>query len=549
MKKKSSGKSSKKVPSRNRLGNSIIHSKIPKAAMENDPFVFGHNTNPTSNMPSFASELGRRGAEVIGLGTGPTSTSIINSTVARKRSRFAILTNAYASRGIDIMVSNVVGSGHRMLSLAPDKTFKKQVEDLFNKWKNKAETSGKLNWGAFEALAFRSMIEGGDCFIRMRVRRPEDNLPVPLQLQIYESEQVPVTKNELNGANKIIAGIQFDALDRASFYHMYRNHPGEFSIMLANQGGNQETIMVPAAEIIHLHDVKRPNEIRGLPILSQALIKLSDLDKYMDAELVRKKACALIGGFIKEPADGNNALNPFIGDETGQDKESEVHIEALEPGSFPVLPSGYEVSYSSPADVGQNFQIFLKQQLMMIAASLNLTFEQLTGDMSNVNDRSLRANLLEFKRIATNYQENVLVHQLCNTIFAKWFDLAIISGALKIPEGMSDEDARKVKWIADPWPYMNPQQEVNTNISEVRAGFKSRSEIITERGGIPEDVDAQIKQDKEREKENDLIYTTNAEILSDSGVAHSTDPSGNIKDIEEAPQNNQGDANAQQIET
>lgn len=524
----------KKIPKkpttpRYKLANKVVKSDMLKLGMESDPFVFGTKGSPTQNQVSFASELGRRGSEVLGLGTGPSSTSIINSAVARKRSRHAVLTNPYAKRAVDVMVNNVVGTGHRLISTAPDAVFKKQVEDLWESWSSFVDTSGKLNWSGFEALAFRSMLEGGDCFIRLRVRRPEDGLPVPLQLQIYESEQVPVTKNEMNGLNKVVAGIEFDSLDRASFYHMYRNHPGEFFLMQVNQGSTPDTVKIPAGDIIHLHDVKRPNEIRGIPLLSQALIKLSDLDRYMDAELVRKKAAALIGGFIKEPADGNNASNPFITEESGGegDKSKDVHIEAIEPGSFPVLPPGYDVSFSNPADVGGNFKEFLRQQLMMIAASINETYEQLTGDMSNVNDRSLRANMLEFKRMATNFQEHILVHQFCRTIFIKWFDLALLSGKLKIPKGMSPEDARKVRWIADPWPYMNPQQEVNTQITEIRGGLKSRSEIITERGGIPEEVDKQIKSDRDREKANDLVYTSNAGVVSDAGVAHAVmaDPS------------------------
>lgn len=515
--------SAKKPQKKMRVANKSVRSNVNKFSMDADPFLFGVKGAPIENQVSFSSLLGRRGSEVIGLGTGPISTSIINSTIARKRSRHAVLTNPYAKRAIDVMVNNVVGAGHRLISTAPDKDFKKQVEDLWNEWTSFVDTSGKLDFSGFESLSFRSMIEGGDCFVRLRVRRPEDNLPVPLQLQIYESEQVPVTKNETRAGNKIIAGIEFDSLDRPVFYHMHRNHPGEFSLMQSNQGMSIDTIMVPAEDIIHLHDVRRPNEVRGLPILSQALIKLSDLDRYMDAELVRKKAAALIGGFIRTPTDGDNQINPFVTDEEdGIDPTSEFHIEALEPGSFPVLPPGYDVSFSDPADVGSNFKEFLRQQLMMIAASINLTYEQLTGDMTGVNDRTLRANMLEFKRMAKNYQSDIIVHQFCKRVFAKWFDVAVISGKLNVPSGMSMEDAKRVRWIADPWPYMNPQQEVNTHITEIRAGLKSRSEVITQRGEIPEDIDNQIKNDKEREQQLGLVFTTNSDVMNNSGGIHST---------------------------
>lgn len=541
---KSGSNSSKSKPTtrvKSKPQQRVVRSSVPKSAMDSgNPFSL-YQGGSTESQVDFASEQGRRGGEVLGLGTGPTSTTVVNATVARKRSRHAVLTNPYAKRAIDVLVSNIVGSGHKMVSRAPDKVFKKQVEDLWKKWCSEVDPAGKLNFAAFEALAFRSMLEGGDSFVRMRVRRPEDGLSVPLQLQVFESEQVPVQKNEAKGPNNIIAGIEFNPVGRITHYHMHRNHPGEFTLLTSNQAISVDTFAIPSSEVIHLHDVKRPNEVRGLPILSQSLIQLSDLDRYMDAELVRKKAAALIGGFIKRPVDGSNSTDPFITTEgeseegINNDPDSEFHIEALEPGTFPVLPDGYEVQFSTPTDVGPMFAVFLRQQLLKIAASVNLTYDQLTGDMSGVNDRTIRASMLEFKRIAMNYQENVLVHQLCRTVFAKWFDLAVISGALKIPATMSDEDARLHTWIADPWQYMNPSQEVKTNIEKIRAGLASRSQTITEDGGIPEDVDEQIRAEREREKELGLVYTTNTNVISNSGNTQTSDPTKVGDETEEPP--------------
>ncbi len=504
-----------------RMSQKAVRCVVNRKAMESsDPFSFGQtSTGAIRIQTEFASEQGRRGAEIIGLGSGPISTSIVNATVARRRSRYAVLTNGYAKRAIDILVSNYVGEGHRMISMAPDPEFKKQIEDLWEEWSQVVDITGKVNLGGFEALAVRSMFEGGDSFVRMRNRRPEDNLPVPLQLQLFESEQVPVNKNQssFGGSRSIVGGIEFDTLGQVLFYHMYRTHPGEF-MLAGNQVNRAETVPVPAKDIIHMHDIRRPGEVRGLPALCAALIQLSDLDKYMDAELVRKKACALIGGFIRQPAD-NISGNPFKSIEGGDDASDneEVHIEAMEPGTFPILPPGFEVSFTAPAEVGGSFEIFMRHILLQISAAINILYEQLTGDVTKVNDRTIRATLLEFKRLAIVFQRNIIQHQFYRRIYQRWFDLALLSGALRIPAGMSDREARKVKWVPDPWEFMNPQQEVNTQIAEVRAGFKSRSEVIIARGGIPEEVDASIKIDQTREEDLGLVYDTNAKLVTKAG--------------------------------
>lgn len=525
------------VPRRINVKNKSVKSRVTSAAMNSvDPFSVGSGGASSHVTVNFASEQGRRGAEVLGLSSGPMATSIINSTIARRRSRHAVLTNGYAKRAVDIIVSNTVGQGHRMISLAPDKEFASQIEETWEEWTDEVDINGELNFGGFQALAFRSMIEGADCFIRLRNRRPEDGLIVPLQLQLFEGEQVPVTKNQTNGGNSIIGGIEFSPLGQVMAYHMHQNHPGDF-IFNINQinkiAAPQETVRIPASEIIHMHDIRRPGEVRGLPILSAALIALSDLDRYLDAELVRKKAAALIGGFIRQPAD-MIGLNPFV---TGDDDEGEeIHIEDMEPGTFPILPPGFEVTLSDPADVGSNFREFMKQQLFMISASLNVTYEQLTGDYVGSNDRTVRAAGLEFKRLVIQYQNTNMKHQFCRRVFQRWFRQALISGALTLPSGMTERQAMKVRWIADPWEFLNPLQEVNTHIAEVRGGFTSRSEIILSRGKIPEEVDRQIIQEREREKDNDLTYITNAGVVSNAGVVQSTDPSFILSDELMPPQ-------------
>lgn len=489
---------------------------LTKRSSTGEPFQL--NSGGFFGQPDFALMTGRRGPETRGLNTGPATTTILNGMVARSRSRYAVLANPFAKRSIDIHVSNAVGVGHRLLSEAPDPVFKKQVEDLWKDWGQKADTTGQLSYSGLEALAYRSSLEGGDCFVRFRNRRTADNLPVPIQIQLIESEQVPLFKNERKGAHNIIAGIQFDVTGKPVIYHMLPNHPGDF---LTKDILGSDTVAVPASEVRHVHEVRRPNDVRGMPALSQMLIRLSDFDRYMDSEMERKKAVALIGGFITEP-HGSQDQNPMI---TGlsDDNQDEVVIEAFEPASFSVLPPGFDVQFSKPADVGANFEVFVKWQLRTVAASMNLTFEQLTGDLTDVTDRTLRATLLEFKRIITATQRNIIIFQFCQPIFDRFFDTAIISGALEIPAGMSDAQARKIRWIADPWKHLHPQQEIIAETMEVRGGFKARSESLIERGKDPEEVDKKISEDKERQKELKLVFDTDPEEVSRAGVAHSVE--------------------------
>lgn len=484
-----------------------------------DPFYFPGSA--FTSQPDFAKETGRRGRETKGLNVGPATSAIVNSVSARRRSRYAVLAEPYAKKAIDILVNNVVGSGHQLISESPDPEFKKQVEKLWKQWVRSADTTGAAPFSGLESLVYRSAIEGGDCFVRFRPRRLSDNLPVPLQLQVIEAEQVPYYKNESVGAQgggQIIGGVQFDTFGKPVFYHMFRNHPGEFYDL---DNMDAETVKVPADDVLHVHEVKRPNDVRGMPALAQVVIKLSDFERYMDSELMRKKASSLIGGFIKEPYDQTHN-NPFL--TTDADDREEIEIEPYEPGEWVLLPPGFEADFKAPKDEGPNFATFLKEQLRMVAASMGVTMEQLTGEIGGISDRTYRAALLEFKRHIMALQKNIIQHQFLNPVFDRWFDMAVLSGALVLPAGFDESELKKVRWVAEPWKHIHPQQEIAAEKMEIRAGLKTRTEALIERGKDPVEFDTMVAEERAREGELNIVYDTDASNLSVSGVAHSFDP-------------------------
>jgi capsid protein len=60
------------------------------------------------------------------------------------------------------------------------------------------------------------------------------------------------------------------------------------------------------------------------------------------------------------------------------------------------------------------------------------TYEQLTGDLTQVNYSSIWAGLLEFRRRVESLQHGVIVHQLCRPIWQAWMAQAVLEGALTL---------------------------------------------------------------------------------------------------------------------
>lgn len=201
----------------------------------------------------------------------------INSLLAsggdllRARARQIVRSNPYASNAADSFVANAVGAGIVPSSLLTDAALKDELQRVWLAWTDEADADDLTDFYGLQAMAARAMFEAGECFVRFRPRRPEDGLTVPLQLQLLESEHLPFEKNEIGtNGNQIRCGVEFDKIGRRVAYHFYRKHPGDAT----DQSGKGEIVRVPASEVLHIYRPQRPGQIRGVPWISPALVKL-----------------------------------------------------------------------------------------------------------------------------------------------------------------------------------------------------------------------------------------------------------------------------------
>jgi len=314
-----------------------------------------------------------------------------------------------------------------------------------------------------------------------------------------------VTLNRLaDNGNVIRAGIEFDRLGRRVAYHLYRSHPEDGLLAPMSGGSGMETVRVPAAEIVHLFRPLRPGQIRGEPWLARALVKLNELDQYDDAELVRKKTAAMFAGFVTRDQPEDALMGEGPADASG------VALAGLEPGTLQILEPGEDVKFSQPADVGGSYAEFMRQQFRAVAAAMGVTYEQLTGDLTQVNYSSIRAGLLEFRRRCEAIQHGVIVHQLCRPVWRAWMAQAVLEGRLKLPGFARDAARRRAwlacKWIPQGWQWVDPQKEFNAMLTAIRAGLLSRSEAVSSFGYDAEDVDREIAADNARADALGLVF-------------------------------------------
>lgn len=452
---------------------------------------------------------------------GPNSAGLSSLPTIRARSREIIRNNPFGLKAKRAYVTNMVGTGikPRWKLKGVSEAIKEELHELWEDWTDEADATGTTDFYGMQASAAESQYESGEVFVRMRPRRPEDGLSVPLQLQMIESDFVDVNLNStLNNGNTIQMGIEYNQVGQRVAYHMFRAHPGDSS-PLSNAKNRFGTVRVPASDILHIYKADRPGQIRGIPELSTVLVRLHELDQYEDAELVRKKVAAMFAGFITRDAADTADTNPFTGTDEGED-DNGIDITGLEPGMLQELEDGQQITFSQPADVGGNLEPWLKNMLRSIASGANCTYEQLTGDLSSVNFSSLRAGLIEFRRYIEMLQWSLLIFQFCRPVANRWIEQAVLSGAIPLAEYRSNKRKfHRVDWQPQAWAYVKPLEDAMTAAIEIRNGVNSRNKVCAAKGYDVEEIDRENAEDNARADGAGLVYDTDPRNTNKSGTA------------------------------
>ena len=407
------------------------------------------------------------------------------------RARYLTRNNGYAVNAVESWANNVIGTGIKPSSKVSESGLKYQIQKAWLRWTDEADAEGLTDFYGLQRRAARELFIAGEVFFRIRPRRASDGLSVPLQLQLLPSEMLPKHMNQALVHGRVIRqGIEFDAVGRRTAYHFYRRHPGDAT----EQELSGEIVRVPADSVLHIIDPVDAGQLRGYSRFAPVLAKLFILDQYDDAELDRKKVAAMFAGFVSRPALDDMALD-------GAESSSEP-LMPLEPGQLQVLEDGESITFSSPSDVGGNYESFQYRTLLQVASGLGLPYANVTSDMLKANYSNTRAALLEFRRRVEAVQHSVMVFQLCRPVWARWMDAAVMGGSIPIPDYEACRaDYLDCEWLPPRWDWVDPQKDINAEIAAINAGLKSRTQAISERGYDATEVDAEIAEDQRRQKE------------------------------------------------
>lgn len=452
-----------------------------------------------------AGSMGRRLGGWMPGSMGPNAAILRDLSAIRERSRDLYRNNPWITKAVDSYVANLIGCGIVFKAMSSDTDFNNRANDLWERQTQYFDADGMFDFNGMLSQMVRTQRVAGEIFIRRRIRRPSDGLPVPLQYQLIEPELCPHGQNSVgdNGRN-VRAGIEFDVIGRRRAYWMYRTHPSDGFF---GRPSDLDLVPVPAESVIHHYAPLRPGQIRGVPAIVQALIKAKDFDEYDDAELVRKKNRSAFTGMITRPNfDAEEGLfDPMTGEPVNKDYAG-VPVTDIQAGQFFSGLPGEDVKLFEGDNTGSGYSDFVTQQLRGIGAGQNVPYEFVSGDFSKLNDRTLRVVLAEYHRYVEQDRWQLTIPQICYPIWKDFIDMAILSGALPEPLGLAPEDYQKVACHPEGWPYLHELQDANADVVRWKNGLTSRKRIAAERGEDIREIDEENAEDQKRAESLDLNY-------------------------------------------
>ena len=401
---------------------------------------------------------------------------------------------------LDVLVNNIVGAGIPIEPMLKTRGGKlnvkanKQIRKLWDKWSRSPDVTGQYALDELERLVCRSWLRDGEILIQ-KVAGTNRNIkhagPIPYSLELIESDFLPFDYSQ-KGETKIVHGVELDTWNRPIAYHLFKDHPGDVFYPFLQY--KTDTKRVNADQLIHLKFSRRINQVRGVTLFHGVLRRLDDIKDYEESERIAARVAAAFTGYIKKSADSAVATNTETG---ARDFE-------MNPGMvFDNLLPGEEVGTIDSNRPNTGLNEFRNSQLRAIASGVGASYSSISKDYNGTYSAQ-RQEMVESAPAYTRLR-SYFINQFIRPIYEDFITYALASGSLALPKNVDPESHFDcdIRGVGMPW--IDPKKEVEADAAAVQNRFKSRAQVIRERGGDPAKVSEQIELELEADKKLEPI--------------------------------------------
>jgi len=466
--------------------------------------VIGQGKNPAYRAAS------RRGtfSDWNPTGLGPAAVLEQDRDLIANRARDAYRNNGFVKKAIHTLATSEVGDGIHSHSIAKNKRYRRQIQQLWNQWVFECDAHGSLTFDGIVNQAVINRYLVGGTFIRMIPVSDNRLASVPLILQQIEVDQVPIDKTEDISRGRIKQGIEFNRSGRKVAVHPYKDHPND-TIGGGNELDQGVTVRVPMEDIIHHYEPVRPGQIREIPWVVEGLEVAKRMDDYTHSELTRKHIKSMITGFItrEQFTEEDMLFDPWTGEEL-QPGFTPGNIK-LNPGMLGTLNPGEDIKLTDPDNQADGYDQYMRYNLQLMSAALYVPYELVSMDFSQINDRLVRSILDDYRRFINSRQKLVTVPQIIKRVWEKFNDVAVLSGRIDAPDYFNNRsDFVRAEFVPETTPYHHPVQDRTGIKLDMEMGLTTQEEELKKLRKNPQEIIDQLESERER----------NGDVMAETGV-------------------------------
>lgn len=428
--------------------------------------------------------------------------------LVKARARYLENNSDIAGAAVGGIVRNVVGTGIKPQARTGDERLNKEIESLWKEWTRpeNCDITGQQTFEEMQAMLLRRKIVDGEILIKKVI---DKRGRFPLKLQVIKSDLLSQYLLRAPKTNNVIrSGIELNDHLQPLAYWIDKKTPDGYT--------EYDPTRVRADEIIHLWTRSQPDQIRGMSDLTPIIKRLKDTQDYLDAETVAAKIAACFSVFITTQT-GAPGMVGRIGNTKDPEKKK---IQSIRPGMIKYLAPGESVTTANPSRGIASAKDYVSIQERLAGAGLGLSYELMSRDFNSSSFSAARQGMLEDRKTFEPIQQFLSAH-LCTPIYREWLDTCVLAGILDIPDYFANREAyQAVEWVTPGWSWIDPQKEVNADISAIQNGGKTLSQWCAERGYDWREQLEQMALEKETAESLGLKLTVHTPISVQAAMSN-----------------------------
>jgi lambda family phage portal protein len=401
-------------------------------------------------------------------------------TRLRSRGRNLVQNNDYAVKFRGMVTDNIIGPAGIRLQMRvedapgkPDQMANAAIERAWAEWCQGCDITGRQTMRDVCETLVGGLPSDGEFLARI-VIGPDAGNRFGIALQIIDVDRIDTTYHTSNGpnGNAVVMGIEVDAYRRPVAVWVFAAHPSD------GANSSRQRVRLPVDETLHRFKVERAEQMRGIPWMSAGMLSLYHLGNFKLAALLAAEHGANHYGFFTTP-DGQAPVGSIDG-ATGET------ITTSQPGTYDTLPVGVSFTPHQSKYPDTVFGPFVKTTLQRIASGWRVAYHSLANDLEGVSYSSIRSGSLE-ERDRWAADQQWFIDAFLEPVFAKWLQVALLSGAITMPNG-SPLPASKIdkfkrhEWQPRRWEWVDPEGDMKAKILAVKAGLMAPQDLAAAMG-------------------------------------------------------------------